>query len=441
MQSKLKDKSFKSSQYNFFIKYDKNTMLAFNGVSKAIGKFSSEQYTVIKKILAQPDEAVFSLRDGMKIKHYLLNNGFVIPYENDEFKILKQRNIDGIQSFESMNLILLPTLDCNFNCFYCYEDHSSIKMNADVLARIKNWGAQTLPKYRSLNLSWFGGEPLLEKNIIIELSQFFHDLCKKYHMGFYNMITTNGYLLNSEMIRSLCNIGINIFNITLDGPQYWHNKFRTHQNKNDSFEKITKGIISLATSFPKVRINVRVNYNNKNFNAIPELFEFFPNKIRGQIFFLFREIFGMNTNKLCLTDENNESEYYKMAYQKGYGLSLGESLCGPKETYCYADKKGSFVINPVGDVFKCSVCKFSSDSRMGFLSKDGKIIWDDEYLSKWNRINGFDDPECRICKYLPLCMGGCRALRLEKKIFDNCTQPFEHIEQFVKQSYDRKKFL
>ena len=415
-------------------------MLAFNGVSKAIAKFTSPQYEVVQSILKSPNIPVAKIQEGIRIKSYLLKNGFLVSKEQDEVEILRQRNLSGIASQNSMNLILLPTLNCNFDCFYCYEDHLPVTMSEEVKNRIKIWGEENVPHYKSLNLSWFGGEPLLEADTVKEISHFFKKLCGKHNIYFNHMITTNGYLLSENCVTDLADLRMNIFNITVDGSPYWHNKFRILRNGKETFEQVNAGIIRVAKMLSDARINIRVNYNNDNFDSIPELFDLFPDEIRGRLFFLFRQIFGEKVEQCAVIDKTSrEQSMYVLATQKGYGLNLEETLCGPRETFCYADKKGSFAINPHGEIFKCSVCKFSTNERMGVLNAEGKIVWNQEILGKWEAVSGFTDLQCQQCKYLPLCMGGCRAQRVANGAQGHCTQPFEHIAQLVEQIYLKKR--
>jgi len=221
--------TYKRSQYIFTVPCDNGIMLIFNAFSKAIGRFSREQIKVVKSILSKPAAPVSHLPQGVKIKKYLLQNGFILPGYIDEAAALKERNHAGISSQNCFDLILLPTMDCNFNCFYCFENHRAGVMKPEIQDRIKKWGQKTVPVFKNLNLSWFGGEPLLCPDIIAELSGFFKDLCKRNNTGFYNIITTNGYLLSREIVDLLKNAGIKTFNITVDGPPIWHNRFRTHK--------------------------------------------------------------------------------------------------------------------------------------------------------------------------------------------------------------------
>src|ERR1044071_7965793 len=64
---------------------------------------------------------------------------------------------------EGLQLILLPTEQCNFRCMYCYEDFSGGRMSPGVSEGVKRLIDRRLDGLRSLTVSWFGGEPLLAR--------------------------------------------------------------------------------------------------------------------------------------------------------------------------------------------------------------------------------------------------------------------------------------
>jgi len=429
MNTKIK---LKESQYNFKVKLKSDNTIVFNAVSKAVGKFKSQQFKVVKYIFSNPNVPVSSFNNGFAIKSYLMKNGFLVSDILDEFELLKKRNLFGKNEKHAFDLFILPTLDCNFRCFYCYEEHQAVSMASEVETRIKKWGEQTLKEYNILNLSWFGGEPLLEIDTIARVSGFFQTLCAHQKKQFTNMITTNGYLLTRDNIKILKDAGIKHFHVTLDGSSQWHDKFRVHKTKGATYSRIAKGILHLLDAIQDVKITIRVNYNKNSFDNIPELFSVFPFQRRKQIYLIFRQIFGKHSDTSPLPEKSRrELEFYKEAAEKGYRLSLAETLLGPKETYCYADKKGSLVIGPNAELFPCGVSKFDHKSKMGDLNSDGKIEWKTNMLKAWIAVDGFDDPDCKKCRYMPLCMGGCRANRLHQKDKGHCTQPFELLHEML----------
>lgn len=90
---------------------------------------------------------------------------------------------------------LMPTEGCNFRCPYCYEDHHAVSMTRDTLDRIEEYITAQAPRYKQVILAWFGGEPTLCKDTVLEVSNIVQNLQKQYGFHYAANMTTNGYLL------------------------------------------------------------------------------------------------------------------------------------------------------------------------------------------------------------------------------------------------------
>ncbi|MGP6240370.1 radical SAM protein [Cuniculiplasma sp. SKW4] len=99
-----------------------------------------------------------------------------------------------------MNLIILPTEKCNFRCIYCYEDFNIGLMKPEVEEGIKNLLKVRGPELRSLQIGWFGGEPLLEFQIIESImSYILESMPKSPYINIMSNITTNGFQLDKRI--------------------------------------------------------------------------------------------------------------------------------------------------------------------------------------------------------------------------------------------------
>ena len=79
---------------------------------------------------------------------------------------------------------------------------------------------------------------------------------------------------------------------------------------------------------------------------------------------------------------------------------------------CYADKRNSAVINYNGDIFKCTARDFTTVKRAGYLSEEGDLIWENNYLER--RMNAkFQNKPCLSCRLMPICNGGCSQHAME----------------------------
>ncbi len=103
----------------------------------------------------------------------LKKGGFILENDINELELLKLVRLQGQYNSSSLGLTLAPTLGCNFNCVYCYEeDHNNFTKMSDevqdsILKLIKGKGKAL----NSLNITWYGGEPLLAIDIVQSLSK------------------------------------------------------------------------------------------------------------------------------------------------------------------------------------------------------------------------------------------------------------------------------
>jgi sulfatase maturation enzyme AslB (radical SAM superfamily) len=91
-----------------------------------------------------------------------------------------------------LNLIILPTEACNFRCTYCYETFENKKMPRPVVTGIKSLINRRGEDLDRLDISWFGGEPLLALDVITEITKHALDVAKTDGFTFHSGMTTNG---------------------------------------------------------------------------------------------------------------------------------------------------------------------------------------------------------------------------------------------------------
>ena len=96
------------------------------------------------------------------------------------------------------------------------------------------------------------------------------------------------------------------------------------------------------------------------------------------------------------------------AHERGFRLVKGFALTDT--VYCGAYQLNTHIVDPRGDVFKCVEDVGHPEHRMGYLTDQGMIQVDYPRMLPWAVWDPFQDPECRKCEVLPVCMGGCLRL-------------------------------
>ena len=108
----------------------------------------------------------------------------------------------------TLMLTIMPTEGCNFRCPYCYEDHEIATMTRATLDRIQEYITAQAPRFQHVRINWFGGEPTLCGDVILETNHLVQDLQKEHGFQFSSSMTTNGYLLDAKHFREYYAAGI-----------------------------------------------------------------------------------------------------------------------------------------------------------------------------------------------------------------------------------------
>lgn len=412
----------KPSKYNFSTQYDRtNETLLFNTLTGAFFAFDKDTFSDVNAIFEGNS-------NNSELTEKLAAEGFLVPNEFNEVEVVLERSKLGIRDNNRLDVIIMPNMNCNFACPYCYEDHKKSAMCEETEAKLIEWLEMMIPRFKVILISWFGGEPLLSYGTVARVQSKVRDLCHAANVTFSSHITTNGYLLTPERSKELTDLDLLSYQITMDGPPELHNKMRVLKGGGESFDKVMAHVCALARANSQVSLKLRVNYNEHNLGKIPELLRLFPEDVRSNLNLVCERIFGDNYGRFVDEMAENEvastvEDVYEYARQLGFTVTMNELSPG-KMTYCYADRANQFLINYNGDIFKCTVGKFKTEDRLGFLGESGNIVWEGNRLDQWNEIAAFEE-KCLSCEFMPMCMGGCRKLRgISGSVGKDCQLPF-----------------
>lgn len=400
----------KACKYNFFVPIE-NRMICFNALSGKVFSVYENEYLSILHCLEAPNKV-------SKLGEFLYNNMFIVDNSFNEIEYIILHN--RMEVFDRrFNLIINPTLECNFDCWYCYEKNVKGVISEETIGHIKKFLTNRVERKEitGLNLNWFGGEPLMHyKRVIGPLSLFAKDLMEENRLFFSNGITTNGYLINDKMIDEFRTINLNFFQITLDGVEETHNKTRNQKGK-PSYKRIIDNVVKLCRSSEDIRVRLRINYTNEilkqDFNLI---FRSFPLEERKKITVDFQRVWQTD-NEVSISKATNVDVISKIELCREMGFSLGidSKYTVGKFHQCYVDKYFHAHINYDGKVYKCSARDYSDKYVCGTLSDEGEIVWKPGVLERMFTKANFENEECLSCKLLPLCIGPCYQNYLDYK--------------------------
>lgn len=268
---------------------------------------------------------------------------------------------------KELKLIILPTEQCNFRCSYCYETFSIGKMKAEVIEGVKNLITTCSQNLKNLEISWFGGEPLLGYDIITDIMGHAKREIKEDSSLNSNM-TTNGYLLTPKRLKCLVALGIDHYQISFDGDKEEHDNLRLRADGKGTFNVLWDNIIGAHNTNLPFEITLRVHANRNNINSIEKFIARVKHDLNGDKRFKLwirplSQLGGSNDINLPVL-EGQEGSWFGgtgSSIQKlrrnaeETGLQLLES---PGSEPCYAAKLNSFVIRSTGSISKCTVALY-----------------------------------------------------------------------------------
>lgn len=449
----------KPSGYNFIYDWGADgPLVVYNSLFSRITELDRRYVFLLEAELTPDeygrlDEKARKLTDDL-YKQRFLTDGFV-----DEFKIIKYRNLVGKCRTDVLTLTVAPTLSCNFGCYYCYEKKESSPISAGVQADVISFAETKLKEAEHLSVVWYGGEPLLEKDIIEEMSFQLIRAASENGCSYEASMITNGYLLDEAFVRKFKDLKISGVQITLDGPPAVHDKRRfLKASHSGTFDTIISNIKTLKRVCDElahdIRIALRINVDisNEDSRNVDELIDIlarhglkdlsvYPGRVRAQ------GAFGQASDSCVKMPEFSllETEIGRKLYSNGFVRSLPCDLPAVKSNYCGADRASGFVIDPEGWIYKCWSDIGDPDRATGSVS--GENFGQDK--SKRLEMNGilwmthdpFDSEECRKCRMLPVCMGGCplNAVSRESEIH-GCESIRYSLENTVKRYYNAQRF-
>lgn len=331
----------------------------------------------------------------------LKEKGFVLDDAFDELARVNEWYDREIQMESKLSIMILLTGRCNCNCVYCYEKNKFNKFSSNfnsikILEFIESYVAKS-NKVDKIEIIYYGGEPLLMKNAIDEISSY---LAKRYEKKFTFAIITNGTLLNSMEVLRWEKLGLKVLKITVDGNKESHNKRRRYINGEPTYDDILLNLEKIKSNV-EIRINTVIDDDVFGFT---ELLEDLKNKN-------IKATFSINLAEPCfLSVEKRIQLYVEYASElKKRGLFQFVKLAATHGEICQAKRLHDYVIDGEGNIYPCN-------AEFKMIGKTSDLLFNikEKYSYK---------EQCKECKYLPICFGDCPFHETCQKEFFNKLLP------------------
>ena len=409
-----------NSIYNIEV-VENDHILLFNTLTKSLVKLNSKERDIYLQAVREKD----FLHTHDALWRLLQNEGFLVSETTNEKRLCDYVFFDKIFSNKSLDITIIPTDHCNFRCVYCYEESKNHFMDDRVANSIIRYIEKSVRFYHELSIDWFGGEPLLAKNRVIEMMQRIKETCRKNGVVMSSVMATNGYELDLETFTKLMSYGVRAFHISIDGNQVTHNRQRPHFSDPDSYTKIMGNLLQISRNIRSNRdrfsIGIRMNVSQENFYAVQEFADMFEKNFKDDkrfniVWQWVRDWGGSRIRDNGTIDSlvSEESCVNLYDYSLSRGLLSDERLsCNSGREYCSASKNNGFVINYDGQIYKCSMAmekrEYRDIAHIGCIDPYGRLVFDNRKASEWI-IPKQILSDCNTCAYYPMCMGAACPL-------------------------------
>lgn len=393
----------KESNYNLYAEI-KGKTLCFNTISNSFVWMPA-------RLHAQLRGGAFGEMSESELQT-LTENHLLIEDDADELEGLIRNYRETVsEDSATYQLTLLPSLDCNLRCWYCFETHvtgsrldrqtqDAIFKHVERVCRREN--------IRYIQVELFGGEPLLYfEEELYPLLRRIKTCAEGMEKQVSFFFVTNGVCIEERMIPLFAELKAS-FQISIDGYREKHNQVKKIPgSREDVYERIMRTIHRLASAY-ETYINLRINYDNQTLrhieDVVKDILDIDPRRL------------GIHLERVWQTGGTGASEYDMnriLAFIMANGFTVSYMNLHRKPVSCKAGNANQSVISWNGDVYKCSGRNFTQAHREGKLLPDGTIAWEKEKLEKRMSILTYDNEDCLACKLLPLCCGPCCQKQLD----------------------------
>ena len=396
----------KFSRYNVWAEVDDQVGL-YNGMSGGMAVFSPAERAVVEGFVAGTDSG----ESAAELLASLVRMRAITNDDVDEVAELRHRYDTSRWHGGNLGYTVVTSLGCNFDCPYCFEDKHPSLLKAEVADALVTVLEDSVPFVEGLQVTWMGGEPLLGKRQLLDLSDRFLATCATHGLGYRASIITNGWYLDGPTARALAERQVTSAQVTIDGPPDVHDLKRPRVGGGPTFDRIVDNIGFAAEHLD---VAIRVNVDTANVHRLDELLGVLAatglagkvgiglGKVTDAVSNLASPLASYATG--CLSAQRfGEVELAFNARAEAHGFGY-PGLPTPRATPCTAVRSREIVVGSDGEMWKCW-------DDIGDPARSIGTVFDyrstNDELDRWMAYHPADDPQCSTCIAMPVCMGGC----------------------------------
>lgn len=331
---------------------------------------------------------------------------------------LKQKTSNVVKA-----LCLHVVHTCNLNCAYCFASQGKYHgeraiMSLDVAKRALDFLIENSGSRRNLEVDFFGGEPLMNFDMLKELVAYARSIEKEHNKNFRFTLTTNGVLIDDDVIE-FANKEMSNVVLSLDGRKEVHDRYRVDYAGNGSWEKIVPKFQKLVEARGHKDYYMRGTFTHANPDFLEDIKQMLdlgftelsmepvvcaegdPAELTQEDLPIVLEQYEKLAELMIERDKEGRPftfYHYMIDLQGGPCIYKRISGCGSGTEY--------MAVTPWGDLYPCH--QFVGDEKFCLGN-----IWDGvkntEIQKEFAGCNVYAREECRDCWARLYCSGGCAA--------------------------------
>ena len=414
---------YKFSKYT--VVSETEDLILYNGLHEfpEFLKFNKEDADIIRSLWDKEEIEYINI----PLYDFLIEKNILVDKNLNELEYINYQYNKQAYGTKELLLSIVPTEACNMHCVYCYQDHDPQFMSDDGYEAILKFIRYNLYKYKSLEIGWFGGEPLLCKDKIISFLKKANEICAFFKKPIRCEMTTNGLLLDLKTFETLLELGVTSYQITIDGFEEIHNKQRKTNDGSNGYQTILNNLDIIKRHCNKrFDIMIRTNFLLENAKVTQDFLIFLHNRFASDKRFDFnlqsvRDWGKEVSDKLKITPYEDSNNLLNQLLEKDID-PLSKRISEIKQI-CPACCISYYFINWDLSIHKCSIALHNNhkNSNIGRLTKRGLLEIDTYKEMLWVE-RGKIPQKCLDCSYYALCFSNKCPYSYKIKLKKNCEE-------------------
>lgn len=349
----------------------------------------------------------------------LVNEGML--FTSDNFADL---SIDVVNRPTNVKAICLNVAHtCNLSCEYCFAKGGKYHgpdaiMTTETAKKAIDFLIENSGNHYNLDVDFFGGEPLMNWDVVKETVDYARNLEEKYNKHFNFTLTTNGMLLDDDKIEYLNENMKNVV-LSLDGRREIHDEFRKTIGGKGSFDTVVPKFQNFVSKRGDKEYYMRGTYTANNLDFTKDVKTYLDLGFKRtslepvvgnsksdyalkeeDLPVLFEEYEKLADMMIDAIDNNNKFIFYH------YMIDLENGPCAHKRISGCGSGTEYMAITPSGELYPCHQFVGNDDFIIGDINQG--IIRDD-IIEDFKKCNCYSKEECKSCWANMYCSGGCAA--------------------------------